>query len=130
MKSEREDTKDRRLTFPRINLAKTKLSPRKSSHPYQWYSWKYNAVSNGENTDLDRVGKYTHNDIGGLTGRGSNNKRNDKRNHLILDTQSKNNESNRLSTSSRNYQRLVKSTIQFFKTDFFCLNRRIGYLEP
>ena len=109
MKSEEADTKDSRLTFPRINLANKKLSPRKSSHPYQWYSCQYNNRGNSENSEMKRVGRYTYNDIGGLRRKGNNSKRNDNRNHLILDVQDKKNENSRLSTSTKNYQRFVKS---------------------
>ena len=113
MKTEKGDTQDSRLTFPRINLANKKLSPRKSSHPYQWYSWKYNnTTGNRENSEMNRVGRYIYNDIGGLRRRGNNSKRNDNRNHLIWDAQDKKNENSRLSTSTKNYQRLVKSKVR------------------
>ena len=119
MKSEKGEAKDSRLIFPRINMANKNLSPRKSSHPYQWYSWKYNTTGKNEKSKINRIGQSANNDIREFSGRVNHSKSNVKRNHLVLDTQDKHSDNNRLSTSAKNYQRLVTSNIRQCQSSTF-----------
>ena len=100
MKREKEPKKDK-LCLPRINLGK-KLTPRKSSYPYQWLSERYDDREH-KDPDKDRIRKYTYNEISEISGRGNSINQISTMNQLTL--KSHDTSSNLGSASTIKYQR-------------------------